>query len=77
MYLYGKGVAQDHKEAARWARKAADQGKAVAQCHLGLMYQMGEGVTQNYKEAARWIGKAASQGHVDAQEALSIISQND
>ena len=30
-YYYGKGVPQDHAEAARWYRKAAEQGHANAQ----------------------------------------------
>lgn len=30
MYYYGKGVAQDHKEAAKWIKTAADQGLSKA-----------------------------------------------
>ena len=30
MYYQGKGVAQDHKQAAAWWRRAADQGLAQA-----------------------------------------------
>lgn len=35
MYDVGKGVPQDHTEAVRWYRKAADQGDADAQANLG------------------------------------------
>src|SRR5437870_13766576 len=36
MYYKGKGVRQDYGEAARWPRKAADQGYAMAQDAPGL-----------------------------------------
>ena len=41
-------------EAARWYRKAADQGNAAAQFNVGMMYELGQGVMQDYAEAARW-----------------------
>ena len=55
----GKGVNQDHKEAAKWYRKAAEQGDANAQELVGLMYDQGKGVNQDYKEAVEWYPKAA------------------
>jgi TPR repeat protein len=66
-YFKGLGVAQDYAEAARWYRKAADQGHALAQFNLGNAYFKGRGVTQDYAEAARWYRKAADQGNVLAQ----------
>ena len=47
MYLYGRGVAQDDKQAAAWFRKAAEQGDALAQGVLGAMYVNGRGVAQD------------------------------
>ena len=46
-YEDGKGVHQDHKEAARLFRKAAGQGHVKAQFNLGLMYVEGQGVVQD------------------------------
>ena len=46
MYQYGRGVAQDAKQAVSWYRKAAEQGNATAQYNLGAMYQNGDGVTK-------------------------------
>jgi len=43
MYQIGQGVAQDYAEAARWYRKAADQGGVAAQFNLGVMYYEGQG----------------------------------
>jgi TPR repeat protein len=37
MYADGRGVPQDHAEAVRWYRLAAEQGNAFAQFRLGVM----------------------------------------
>lgn len=47
-------VREEYHEAVRWYRIAADQGLAVAQCNLGVMYDDGLGVQQDHIEAARW-----------------------
>jgi len=60
-------VKQDYAEAVRWYRKAAEQGHALAQCNLGVMYDKGRGVKQDHAEAVRWYRKAAEKGHAHAQ----------
>src|SRR5437868_5583376 len=40
----------------------AEQGNAVAQNDLGVMYQAGTGVPQNFAEAVKWLRKSAEQG---------------
>jgi len=60
--LTGEGVPQDYGEAAKWYRKAADQGNAKAQYHLGLMYAKGRGVPMDYVQALMWFNLAAAQG---------------
>ena len=62
-YYYGLGVPQDYAEAAKWYRKAADQGHADAQFSLGLMYASGRGVTQKDTQGTMWFRKAASTQH--------------
>ena len=64
MFEKGRGVTQSDVEAARWFRKAADQGDAGAQYYLGIMFEQGRGVALSDVEAARWYRKAADQGHV-------------
>ena len=59
LYANGRGVAQDYVEAARWYRKAADQGYADAQTGLGVLFDKGLGVAQDSAEAERWFRKAA------------------
>lgn len=47
LYFEGKGVHKDYVEAAKWFRRAANQGRAEAQQNLGGMYSRGQGVPQN------------------------------
>jgi len=44
--------------AAKWFRRAADQGIALAQLNLGLLYANGAGVPQDNVEALKWIDLA-------------------
>lgn len=73
LYQNGKGVNQDHAEAARWYAAAANQGNAAAQSNLGIMYYYGTGVALNYSEAARLFTAASDQGNVTAQRSLGIM----
>jgi uncharacterized protein len=58
------------RPAAYASRKAADEGYALAQNNLGVMYANGQGVPQNYAEAAKWYRLAADQGGAEAQSNL-------
>lgn len=72
IYLAGKGVAADPKEALKWTRLAAEGGNASAQFNLGTMYLEGGVVLRDYKEAMKWNLLAARQGLAAAQ--LNIAS---
>jgi uncharacterized protein len=48
----------------------AEQGNAVAQTFIGLMYYYGQGVPQDYALAAAWYRNAAEQGNAIAQSNL-------
>ncbi len=67
---------QDHTEAVKWWRLAAEQGDAAAQNNLGAMYARGRGVPQNDAEAAKWIRMAAEQGYASAQNILGLMYIN-
>jgi len=74
MYEQGRGgITKDDAEAARWYRKAADQGNADAQTNLGIMYRDGRGVPQDQNEAALWFRKAAAQGNAKAR-AIEMVA---
>lgn len=51
----------------------ANQGDAIAQFNLGVMYENGEGVPENDAEAVKWYRKAADQGLADAQYNLGLM----
>lgn len=63
----------DYAKAAVQYRVAAEQGVAVAQHNLGIMYDNGQGVPQDSKEAIKWWKLAAEQGYAEAQFNLGVI----
>jgi TPR repeat protein len=63
----------DYATALRVYHSLAEQGLAVAQFNLGLMYDLGQGVVQNDPEAAKWYRLAADQGRDDAQYQLGRL----
>ena len=60
---------------AEW-KPLAEQGDAVAQFYLGVMYANGEGVLEDDKEAVKWFKLAAEQGYAKAQYNLGLIYDN-
>jgi tetratricopeptide (TPR) repeat protein len=74
IYSSGNGVKEDHKQAADWCKKAAEQGLPEAQGLLGMMYETGiGGITQNYEQAVEWYKKAAIQQNAQAQSSLGKL----
>ena len=51
----------------------AEQGQAVVQYQLGLLYASGKGVTKDDAKARQWYEKAAVQGHTEAQVNLGVM----
>src|SRR5262245_41056432 len=72
------GVPQNHAQAIKWLRRAAEQGHQAAQSNLGFAYRDGEGVLQDYVQAHMCLNLAAAQatpvgGHNIAGEARDSI----
>ena len=61
-------VPQDHAEAVKWYRKAADQGDVPGQFGLGGCYYYGWGVQQDYEAAYTWFSLAEANGDTSAPE---------
>jgi len=57
-------------------RQMAEQGQAIAQYNLGIIYEYGRGVRQNDVEAVKWYRKASAQGVSVAQYKLGIMYDN-
>lgn len=77
LHYHGHGVPESNVQAQQWFERAARQGLAEAQFHLGNMYAFGL-VTLPPEEdaqrlAAQWYFEAARQGHAEAQYSLGIL----
>jgi TPR repeat protein len=70
------GTTHDYVMAAKWYRKAADQGHPWAQVNLGDLYESGKGVAKDYVEAIALYDKAAEQGDLTGQHNLGTMYNN-
>ena len=64
MHLAGFGVERNHKKAINYFTKAAEQGSAEAQFHLGSMHARGVGVKRDFTKAFYNFNLAAHQGEL-------------
>ena len=62
--------------ALREWRPLAEQGDALAQYNLGVLYRKGRGVPQDDVQARQWYEKAAAQGQAKAQYNLGTLYLN-
>jgi len=63
----------DFKTTYKLVSSLAEQGNAISQFHMGIMYEIGEGVAQDFKEAVKWYYLAAKQGYGKAQFKLGLM----
>jgi TPR repeat protein len=63
----------DYATAMRLFRQFAEQGNAVAQYNLGIIYAYGRGIPQDFREAAKWYRLGAEQGIARAQYNLAVM----
>src|SRR5690242_10302441 len=76
LYYQGNGVTRDYSEAARWLRKADEQGDTLnSAALLGTMYYEGRGVPQDYEEVYFWLSLAAVSGGAEATSARNRAAQ--
>ena len=66
----------DYATAIKEWTPLAEQGNAIAQYNLGVMYERGWGVVQNYKTAVKWYTLAAEQGNASGQHNLGGMYGN-
>ena len=70
-YLMG-----DYARAMEMLTTLAEQGNAVAQLKLGIMYARGEGVPPDSVAALRWLASAAEQGQTEAQFEVGVAHRD-
>ena len=66
----------DYATALREWQPLAEQGDALAQYNLGVLYRKGRGVPQDDVQARQWYAKAAAQGQAKAQFNLGTLYFN-
>ena len=57
-------------------KAAAEQGDAIAQFFLAVMYNKGDGIPTDKKQAFYWYTKSAEKGHAFAQFNLAFMYYN-
>jgi len=67
---------EDYATALREWRPLAEQGDALAQYNLGVLYRKGRGVPQDDVQARQWYVKASAQGQAKAQYNLGTLYLN-
>ena len=67
---------EDFTTALREWQPLAEQGDALAQYQVGLLYRKGRGVPQDDAQARKWYAKAAAQGLAKAQFSLGTLYFN-
>ena len=68
------GNPKDYIKAAKWFREAAEQGEAVAQTNMGVMYVNGEGLLKDAVIAYAWLNIAAANGQTEAANMREVLS---
>jgi hypothetical protein len=76
-YHQGTVVPKDNAEAAKWLRKAADQGNPGAQLELGIVLaEGGDGLSQDYAAAYFWFSIAADNNVNTAPAARDVAAKH-
>ncbi|KAF9082302.1 hypothetical protein BGX23_012598 [Mortierella sp. AD031] len=76
LYRDGQGVAQNYAMALEWYLRAANQGSASAQDHIGYLYHVGgPDFPKDYMLAMFWYMKAANQNNASAQGSVGELYQ--
>ena len=64
---------KDYETAFEIWHKLAEEGDAIAQNSLGVLFQKGQGVKKNYSESYKWFKKSSEDGYTPAQVSLGYI----
>lgn len=76
IYMSGKGVAANPKEAFQWFMRAAKQGLPNAQANVSQSYLLGLGVKEESKLAEQWAKKAADQNFAGGYHLLGLVNEH-
>lgn len=72
--LLRQGGRKANEEAGKWLRRAASQGNAKAQWHLGNMYFIGKGVPKDFAEAYVWYSISSIKWQNEIDKELPVLA---
>ena len=72
LYLQGRGVGPDPREAIAWLKRGANAGDPDAMLQLGRLYWEGQQVPKSIPEGTAWLQRAAAQGSEEARHELAL-----
>lgn len=70
LFLEGRGVPENEKQAAALYRKAAEKGDRLAHNNLGILHILGRGVPKDLTAAHNWFRLGAALGSTGAMDNL-------
>jgi TPR repeat protein len=68
--IASSAIPKNYTEAAKWYRRAAAQGIALAQNRLGTLYANGTGLPQDYSQAYFWLNVGEAGGSVSTTDGI-------
>jgi TPR repeat protein len=75
LYFNGEAGSKDYQQALRWFRLAAEQGEALAQTKIAIMYDDGQGVPHDVAQAYKWYSLAATNGDKPAPMLRDLLGK--
>ncbi|MCG8649621.1 MAG: SEL1-like repeat protein, partial [Pirellulales bacterium] len=76
LYALDGGLPKNFAKAAKWYRKAAENGNTQAMNNIGLLYARGQGVRKSTATAVRWFRKGAEAGEPEAMYNLGALMED-
>ncbi len=73
LFLEGRGVPENEKQAAALYRKAAEKGDRLAHNNLGILHILGRGVAKDLTAAHNWFRLGAALGSTGAMDNLGEL----
>lgn len=73
LFLEGRGVPENEKQAAALYRKAAEKGDRLAHNNLGILHILGRGVPKDLTAAHNWFRLGAALGSTGAMDNLGEL----
>ncbi len=65
---------KDYAKAAKWYKKAADEGYKIAQTRLAYLYESGKGVEKDLLTAMRWDSKAIGESATLGGDSANLVA---